>query len=98
MPLENPVEVIEIPNSPEESERELPKPGSKVIVTKLSMEGDQASRFAVGESKEGMLIEEVAVGKRVLYGMGNTSPVKSFHVEGDKLIVETQTSTYQIEY
>ncbi len=75
---------------------EAPKKGDKVTVRKILLGEGQSSQIQVGEALEGTLIKDVVLGEQVLFGSGNTSPVKSMRHEGNRLIVETQTSVYEI--
>lgn len=76
---------------------EPPKQGDRIRLTKRSLEQGQQSAIRAGEVVGGTLMKEIVLGDSVYFGTGNTSPVKAMRLEGGKIIVETQTSVYEIE-
>lgn len=75
----------------------VPKSGEKIKLTKRTVQEGQASSVAAGDSMEGVLMKDLALGESVLFGAGKTSPVQSMRIEGAKIVIETATSVYEIE-
>jgi len=85
------------PDTPEYKSEALPvRAGDRIIVRKLLVKEGEASRIGIGEI-EGMLESDIRPGRSVFYGTGNTSSVQSVRVVGDRIIIETKTSVYEIE-
>ncbi|MBI2109034.1 MAG: hypothetical protein HYT93_02520 [Parcubacteria group bacterium] len=82
------------------AERESPRApqvGEQVILKKRSLRAGQNSEVEVGETIDGVLMQEIRIGEPLYFGpMGHTSDVRAMRVEDGKLIVETRTSVYEV--
>jgi hypothetical protein len=88
-----------VPTKPERTAASnVPKQGDRVILLKRSINAGQESQgIQPGNLLEGIMISDLALGQSIrLDNGGQTSAIQAMRLEGDKVVVETQTSTYEV--
>jgi hypothetical protein len=77
----------------------VPRAGDRITLRKLSLRDGQSSVAAVGAELKGILHSEISVGECIFVSdqlTSSTSPVRAIRMEGGRLLVDTQTSTYEV--
>ncbi len=76
----------------------MPKVGDLVVLTKISQFADQQPMASGEEKIEGVLTQEIILGKPILLGAGrHTSSVQAMRKGEKGFVVETENSTYLLE-
>ncbi len=87
---------MEGPKRQEGSRIEIPA-GTRITITKKSLQEGKDSVVAVGESTTGILLSPVAVGSFAALDNGlRTSTIRNVRHEGGKTFITTHTSLYEI--
>ena len=82
---------------PEAAPSVVPKSGEMVKMRKLGVVEGQSSQVQPGEVMTGVLVNDLTLGEQVLLGNGNrTSRIQGMRLDGNSVILETMTSTYEI--
>jgi len=75
----------------------IPESGDSVVLKKRSVRTGNTSKVNPGEVSEGKLIGNITLGQSVqLDNNARTSKVQAMRIENGILIVDTETSTYEI--
>lgn len=74
----------------------MPKVGDTVRLVKRAVQEGAASTVSAGEAMEGKLLREITLGEQIFHSGGQTSAVQAMRLEGDKIVVETKTSVYEV--
>jgi len=77
-----------------EQTSDIPRVGDRILFEKISLKEGRSSQVEGGKVLEGVLVKEIRLGEPVSFGTGNTSNVRSMRIEGGRVVIETQTSTY----
>ncbi len=76
----------------------IPKAGEHITLTKRTIQGGEASAVGVGQTISGLLKGNITVGENIILDNGSqTSPVRSIRNENGKLVIETNTSIYEVK-
>jgi hypothetical protein len=79
-------------------EKSLPEAGSRVLLTKQSIETGKDSRIKSGEGIHGILVSPIEIGKPILLKNGSrTSEVKNIAASSEGIRITTETSVYELQ-
>lgn len=82
---------------PESAPSSVPKRGEMVQMRKIGVEQGQSSQVRPGEEMRGVLVNDLTLGEQVLLDNGNrTSRIQGMRLDGDRVVLQTMTSTYEI--
>lgn len=70
--------------------------GDAIRISKREVKSGAQSSVAAGSVFAGTITGKIELGKPFKYGSGTTSPVQAVRVEGDVLVIETETSVYEV--
>jgi hypothetical protein len=75
----------------------IPEAGDSIVLRKRSVHSGKNSEVSEGEASRGKLLQSIALGQSIrLDNNATTSRVQAMRIENGVLIVETETSTYEI--